>query len=107
MRAVDVIRQKRDGQPLSSAEIQAFVRAATDGSWPDYQVAALLMAIVWRGMSLDEAAALTDAMVAIRKRLDLAEFDGVPVDKHSTGGVGDKPRSSSRRSPPPAAPSCR
>ena len=51
MRAVDIIRKKRDGSPLSRGEIEAFVRAATDGSWPDYQLSALLMAIVLRGMS--------------------------------------------------------
>ena len=90
MRAVDVIRQKRDGGPLSGDAIRAFVSGVTDASWPDYQVSALLMAIVWRGMSLDEASALTDAMVSSGTRLDLTEFGGVPVDKHSTGGVGDK-----------------
>ena len=63
MRAVDVIRQKRDGGPLSGDAITAFVRGVTDGSWPDYQVSALLMAIVWRGMSLPEATVLTGAMV--------------------------------------------
>ena len=89
MRAVDVIRQKRDGQALSAEAITTFVRAATDGSWPDYQLSALLMAIVWRGMTLDEAVALTEAMVRSGHRLDLFEFDAVPVDKHSTGGVGD------------------
>jgi pyrimidine-nucleoside phosphorylase len=90
MRAVDVIRQKRDGGPLSADAIRAFVTGVTDGSWPDYQVSALLMAIVWRAMSLDEATILTDAMVRSGIRVDLAEFPGVPVDKHSTGGVGDK-----------------
>ena len=92
MRAVDVIRQKRDGGALAPEDIRAFVTGVTDGSWPDYQVAALLMAIVWRGMSLDEAAVLTDAMVHSGARVDLGRStDGtVPVDKHSTGGVGDK-----------------
>jgi pyrimidine-nucleoside phosphorylase len=89
VRAVDLIRQKRDGGALAPDEITTFVRAATDGSWPDYQLAALLMAIVWRGMTLDEAVVLTDAMVRSGRRLDLFEFDAVPVDKHSTGGVGD------------------
>ncbi len=90
MRVVDVIRSKRDGGVLGGDAIRAFVSGATDGSWPDYQVAALLMAIVCRGMSIDEAAALTDAMVRSGIRLDLSEFGGTAVDKHSTGGVGDK-----------------
>jgi pyrimidine-nucleoside phosphorylase len=90
MRAVDLIRQKRDGAILSPDAIRAFVAGVTDGSWPDYQTAAMLMAIAIRGMTLDEAAALTDAMVRSGQRLDLAEFGGAVVDKHSTGGVGDK-----------------
>ncbi len=90
MRAVDLIRQKRDGGMLDPDAIRAFVAGATDGSWPDYQVAALLMAIVIRGMTLDEAAVLTDAMVESGQRLDLADFGGAVVDKHSSGGVGDK-----------------
>jgi pyrimidine-nucleoside phosphorylase len=90
MRAVDLIRLKRDGGTLDEAAIRAFVAGATDGSWPDYQVAALLMAVVWRGMSAPEAAALTRAMVESGDRLDLGEDRARAVDKHSTGGVGDK-----------------
>jgi pyrimidine-nucleoside phosphorylase len=90
MRAVDVIRTKRDGQPLSREQVDAFVRAATDGSWPDYQLAALLMAIWLRGMSDSETAWLTAAMARSGIVLDLSDIPGPKVDKHSTGGVGDK-----------------
>jgi len=90
MRAVDLIRQKRDGGALGDAAIRAFIAGVTDGSWPDYQVAAMLMAIVLRGMTLDEAVTLTDAMVKSGRTLALGDLGGTPVDKHSTGGVGDK-----------------
>lgn len=90
MRAVDVIRRKRDGEAIDAAAIDAFVRGATDGSWPDYQLAAMLMAIVVRGTTGEETALLTDAMT---RSGDVLRFDNVPgpvLDKHSTGGVGDK-----------------
>ena len=90
MRAVDIIRKKRDGIGLSRDEIDSFVTGATDGSWPDYQISALLMAVVLRGMSDEETAWLTDAMARSGARLDLASLPGLKVDKHSTGGVGDK-----------------
>ncbi len=90
MRAVDVIRQKRDGGTLDRAAIDFFIHGVTAGSLPDYQASALLMVILLRGMSADETAALTDAMVRSGVRVQYPGLDGIPVDKHSTGGVGDK-----------------
>jgi pyrimidine-nucleoside phosphorylase len=89
-RAVDIIRTKRDGYPLSREAIDAFVEGVTTGTWPDYQASALLMAIVLRGMSAEETAWLTDAMVRSGRRVDLSSIPGAKVGKHSTGGVGDK-----------------
>jgi pyrimidine-nucleoside phosphorylase len=90
MRAVDLIRHKRDGGILDRAEVDFFIAGVTNGSLPDYQIAALLMAILLRGMSTEETAALTDAMVRSGVRMEYPEIAGIPVDKHSTGGVGDK-----------------
>jgi len=89
MRAVDIIRKKRDGHALSAEEIRAFVTAATAGSWPDYQLSALLMAILLRGMNAEETATLTWAMTNSGTVLDLSDVAGPKADKHSTGGVGD------------------
>ena len=89
MRAVDIIRKKRDGLTLSADEIRAFVVAATAGAWPDYQLSALLMAIVLRGMNSEETATLTAAMANSGSVFDLSDIPGPKADKHSTGGVGD------------------
>ncbi len=85
-----IIARKRDGHALSRDEIAAFVRGATDGSWADYQLTALLMAIFLRGMTAEETADYTDAMMRSGVVADLSNVPGIKVDKHSTGGVGDK-----------------
>jgi len=90
MHFTEVIAAKRDGHALARDAIDLFVNGATDGSIPDYQLSALLMAIVLRGMDDEETAALTDAMVRSGVRVDLSSLPGTTVGKHSTGGVGDK-----------------
>jgi pyrimidine-nucleoside phosphorylase len=90
MRAVDIIRAKRDGEALTREAIDSFVRGVTDGSWEDYQSSALLMAIVLKGMNPVETGWLTDAMARSGDRVNLDHIPGIKVGKHSTGGVGDK-----------------
>ncbi|MBQ8322403.1 MAG: thymidine phosphorylase [Clostridia bacterium] len=90
MRTYDIIRKKRDGGELSEAEIKAFIDGYVSGEIPDYQAAALCMAIYFRGMSVEETTALTFAIRDSGERLDFSDIEGLRVDKHSTGGVGDK-----------------
>jgi pyrimidine-nucleoside phosphorylase len=90
MRAVDVIQRKRDGHELAPAEITAFIEGYTSGSIPDYQASAFAMAVYFKGMTPAETVALTRAMMETGEVLDLSDLPGPKVDKHSTGGVGDK-----------------
>ena len=90
MRMYDIIQKKRDGGVLSAAEIEWFIASYVKGEIPDYQVAALCMAIYFQGMNLEETTALTFAVRDSGDRLDFSEINGLRVDKHSTGGVGDK-----------------
>ena len=87
---VDIIEKKRDGHALTDAEIRFFIRGYVDGSIPAYQASALAMAIYFKGMDDHEIAVLTDAMMHSGETIDLSQIKGVKVDKHSTGGVGDK-----------------
>lgn len=89
MRMVDIIEKKRDGQELTTAEINFFIEGYTKGEIPDYQASALAMAIYFQDMNDRERADLTRAMVESGDTIDLPAIDGVKVDKHSTGGVGD------------------
>ena len=90
MRMYDIIMKKRNGGELSQDEIRFFIEGYTKGEIPDYQVSALMMAVYFRGMTEQETATLTLAMADSGDRLDLSDISGIKVDKHSTGGVGDK-----------------
>lgn len=90
MRAVDIIRRKREGHELTDREIGWMVEGIASGEVPDYQWSALLMAVLWRGMTEGETASLTESMMRSGSIVDLGAIPGRKVDKHSTGGVGDK-----------------
>ncbi|WP_414045635.1 pyrimidine-nucleoside phosphorylase [Macrococcus equi] len=89
MRMVDIIAKKRDGHALTKEEIEFFIKGYTDGSIPDYQASSLAMAIFFQDMNDEERANLTMAMVESGDQIDLSAIEGIKVDKHSTGGVGD------------------
>ncbi|MBR3537628.1 MAG: hypothetical protein IKN79_00975, partial [Eubacterium sp.] len=90
MRMVDLIERKKRGIVLTDGEIRGMIQAYTDGQIPDYQMSAMLMAVWIRGMNDDEITSLTLAMAESGDQLDLTSIPGTKVDKHSTGGVGDK-----------------
>lgn len=89
MRMIDIIEKKRDGKSLTKEEIEFFVNGYTHGEVPDYQASSLAMAIFFQDMNDEERAALTMSMVNSGEKIDLSDINGIKVDKHSTGGVGD------------------
>lgn len=89
MRMIDIIEKKRDGKSLTKEEIEFFVNGYTHEEVPDYQASSLAMAIFFQDMNDEERAALTMSMVNSGERIDLSDINGIKVDKHSTGGVGD------------------
>ncbi len=90
MRTVDLIHRKREGEELSADEIAYLVDGYTQGNVPEYQMAAFAMATFYSGMTDREVSSLTDCILKSGEQLDLSDIPGVKVDKHSTGGVGDK-----------------
>ena len=90
MRMVDLIELKKNNHELTKEQIHFIIKGYNDGNIPDYQMSAFLMAICFNGLSKHETAILTDEMLHSGEIIDLSEIAGVKVDKHSTGGVGDK-----------------
>ena len=90
MRTVDLILRKRDGGELAPEEVQFLVDGYTRGDIPDYQMSAMLMAVFYSGMTDREVSRITECMMQSGETIDLSDIPGVKVDKHSTGGVGDK-----------------
>ena len=90
MNTVELIRKKRNGLPLSKSEIQFLIDSYLQKRIPDYQFSAFLMAVYFKGMNEEESSALTSAMINSGKIVDLKSIKGMKIDKHSTGGVGDK-----------------
>src|ERR1041385_7681532 len=90
VRPYELIKSKREGRALNPQDIRAFIAAYTRGDVPDYQMSAMCMAIFFRGLNSGELGAWTRAMLESGEVLDLSETPGIKVDKHSTGGVGDK-----------------
>src|ERR1700753_296915 len=92
MRTVDLIQRKRDGEELAPEEIDFLVDGYTSGEIPDYQISSFLMAVYFSGMTDREVSRLTEGMLRSGETVDLSSVPGIKVDKHSTGGVGDKSR---------------